>query len=362
MFLKKLDLYILRKFLGTFFYAIALLAILVIIFDLSERLDDFLANKAPVEAIIFNYYLNFIPYILNLFSALFTFISVIFLTSKMASHSEVIAMLSGGVSYARFLRPYFIGGLFITLLSFYLLNWVIPHATAERLEFEEKYYRESAYQNRERNIHRQIAPNTYIYMQSYNAMMNIGYKFTLEKFENQRLKEKLIADYIKWDTTINRWSIYNYYIRKYDSLSETIITANRIDTLLPNFDYRDYSTRIQMIETLNYGELKKFIEKQRLSGTSNMAIYEIEMHKRFALPFASIIMAIMGACISSKKRRGGVGLNLGFGLALAFSYLMILQVTQVFSVNASFNPFWSLWIPNIIYAIITFILYKRAAI
>ncbi|HON17966.1 MAG TPA: LptF/LptG family permease [Salinivirgaceae bacterium] len=361
MFLNKLDRYILRKFLGTYFYAIALLTVLVVIFDLSERLDDFLANQAPVEGIIFDYYLNFVPYIINLFSGLFTFIAVIFFTSKMTAHSEIIAILSSGVSYRRFLRPYFVGGILIALLSFYLINWVIPHATARRLEFEEKYYRESAYQNRERNIHRQIQPGVYIYMQSYNTALNIGYKFTLERFENQRLKEKIVSDYIKWDTTKKCWTIYNYYQRQYDSISESLTTGASKDTLLPNFDYRDYSSRIQMIETLNFGELMNYIEKQRLSGTSNIAVYKIEKHKRLALPFASIILSIMGVCISSEKRRGGMGLNLGLGLALAFSYIMMLQVTQVFAINAGFNPLLSLWIPNVIYMIITFLLYKRAS-
>ena len=359
--LKKLDKYILGKFLGTYFYAIALIIILVIVFDLSERLDDFIENKAPIRAVIFDYYVNFIPYFVNMFSGLFTFIAVIFFTSKMATHSEIIAILSGGVSFARFLRPYFIGSVLLMFLSFFLINWVIPHANAKRLDFEEKYYRSSPYQNRDKNIHRQLSPGLFIYMQSYNTSMNIGYQFSLERFEDGDLKEKLNSDYIKWDSTKNKWTIYNYYTREYDSMTEILTSGTTIDTLLPNFDKSDFSSRLEIVETMDYSELTEFIEKQKMSGTSNYAVYELEKHKRFAFPFSTIILAIMGACISSQKKRGGIGINIGIGLALAFSYIMMQQVTNVFAINAGFNPLMSLWIPNFIYASLTFILYKMAS-
>jgi lipopolysaccharide export system permease protein len=331
------------------------------VFDLSERLDDFLQNKAPLKAIVFDYYVNFVPYFVNLFSGLFTFIAVIFFTSKMATHSEIIAILSGGVSYFRFLRPYFVGGILLMFLSFFLINWVIPHANAKRMDFEEKYYRDSPYQNKDRNIHRQISPGLYIYMQSYNTAMNIGYRFALERFEGGALKEKINSDYIKWDTAINKWTIHNYYKREFDSVSESLTWGQKLDTVLPNFDKSDYSTRTEIVETMNYDELTEFIAKQKLSGSASVAVYELEKHKRFAFPFSTIILAIMGACISSQKKRGGVGINIGLGLALAFSYIMMQQVTMVFATNAGFNPFLSLWIPNFIYAAITFILYKVAS-
>ena len=357
----KFDRFILRKFLGTYFYAIALIVVLVIVFDLSERLDDFIENNAPVKAVIFDYYVNFVPYFINLFSGLFTFIAVIFFTSKMATHSEIIAILSGGVSFARFLRPYFVGSILLMGLSFFLINWIIPHANAKRLDFEEKYYRSSPYQNSDKNIHRQLEPGLFIYMQSYNTTMNIGYRFSLERFVDGKLKEKINSDYIKWDTTLNKWTIYNYYKRELDSLSETLTTGQKLDTLLPNFNKADFSSRIEIVETMDYSELSEFIRKQKLSGTSNHAVYEIEKHKRFAFPFSTVILAVIGACISSKKKRGGIGINIGIGLALAFSYIMMQQVTNVFAVNAGFNPLMSVWIPNIIYATIAFILYKIAS-
>lgn len=359
--LNKLDRYILKKFLLTYFYAIGLIVILVVVFDLAERLDDFLENKAPVKAIIFDYYLNFIPYFVNLFSALFTFIAVIFFTSKMATHSEIIAILSGGVSYARFLRPYFVGGMILMALSFILINWIIPGANIKRMDFEEKYYRSSPYQNREKNIHRQISPGVYIYMQSYNTEMNIGYRFALERFENKKLKEKINSDFIQWDTTKRKWTIHNYYIRNIDSTEEKLSWGAKLDTIFDNFNKNDFSSRDEIVETMNYDELSQFIKKQKLSGTSNVAVFEIEKHKRFAFPFSTIILTIMGVCISSQRRRGGIGINIGSGLALAFSYILLQQVTMVFAINAGFNPFLSLWTPNIVYAVITFVLYKIAS-
>ncbi len=357
----KLDRYILKKFMSTYFYSIGLIVILVVVFDLSERLDDFLENKAPITAIVFDYYVNFIPYFVNLFSGLFTFIAVIFFTSKMATHSEIIAILSGGVSYIRFLRPYFVGGIILMLLSFTLINWVIPHANIKRMDFEEKYYRSTPYQNRDNNIHRQISPGVFIYMQSYNTGIDIGYRFALERFENKKLKEKINSDYIKWDSTKNKWTIHNYNIRVFDSTAEHITWGDQLDTTFVNFNKGDFSSRVEIVETMNYRELNEFIEKQKLSGSANVAVFELEKHKRFAFPFSTIILAIMGVCISSHKRRGGIGINIGLGLALAFSYIMMQQVTMVFAVNAGFNPFLSLWLPNFVYAVITFVLYKNAS-
>lgn len=358
--LNKLDIYIIKKFLGTFFYAIALIVVIIIVFDLSEKLDDFLISKAPIKAIIFDYYLNFIPYFVNQFSGLFTFIAVIFFTSKMASHSEIVAILSGGVSYFRFLRPYFAGGIFLALLSFLLINWIIPKANITRFDFEEKYYRSHPYQNKEHDIHRQIAPDLYIYMQSYSTTSHIGNRFSMERFENGLLKEKLIADYIKWNTTLNKWSIMNYYLREFDSTEEKLTSGRQIDTLLPNFEKIDFSSRPGIVEAMDYTELNQNILKNKLTGSSSNILFELEKQKRFAYPFASIILAIMGVCVSSRKKRGGMGINIGLGLALAFSYILLQQVANVFATNAGISPFVSVWMPNLIYTIITIILYKKA--
>lgn len=357
--IKRLDVYIIKKFLGTFFYSIGLIILIVIIFDLSEKIDNFIENDAPLNEIIFSYYLNFIPYFVNMFSSLFTFIAVIFFTSRMAAHTEIIAILSSGVSYARMARPYLISAFLLALLSFVLMNWVIPPANQDRLEFEEKYV-DSRFVNRNRDIHRQIEPDMIVYFSSYNTRHDIGHKFSIDKFENGKLKEKLMSDYIKWDTILKKWKIVNYHIRTIDSLKETITKGTSIDTTL-NMKPEDFRQRAKTVQGMNFQELNKFIAHQKMIGSGEITVYEIERHKRFALPFATFILAIIGMSLSSRKTRGGIGLNIGLGILLTFTYIMMQQITTVFATNASLDPGLSVWIPNIIYAIIALILFRRAA-
>jgi lipopolysaccharide export system permease protein len=357
--IKRIDRYIIKKFLGTFFYSIGLIILIVIIFDLSEKIDNFIENEAPLNEIVFDYYLNFIPYFVNMFSSLFTFIAVIFFTSRMASHTEIVAILASGVSYKRLARPYLLSAFILALLSFLLMNWVIPPANQVRLEFEEKYI-DSRYVNHNRDIHRQIGPDMIAYFSSYNTRHDIGHKFSLEKFENGQLKEKLISDYIKWDTSINKWKIVNYRIRKIDSMRETISRGTSIDTTL-NIKPSDFKQRVKTVQGMNFQELNDFISQQKMLGTGEITVYEIERHKRFALPFATFILAIIGMSLSSRKTRGGIGLNIGLGILLTFTYIMMQQVTTVFATNASLDPGVSVWIPNLIYAIIALILFRNAA-
>lgn len=357
--LTKIDKYIIKKFLGTFFYAISLIILIVIVFDLSEKIDNFMENNAPVRAIIFDYYLNFIPYFVNMFSSLFTFIAVIFFTSKMASHSEIVAILSSGVSYRRFARPYLISAGILAVLSFVLINWIIPPANQKRIDFEEKYV-DSRFVNNERDIHRQIEPGLIVYFSSYNTRHNIGHKFSMERYEDGDLKEKLMSDYIKWDTAISKWRIVNYRIRKIEADGETIVRGTSIDTTL-NMKPEDYRQRLKLVEAMNFGELNEFIEDQKMRGAGNVINYEIERHKRFAYPFSTFILSIIGMALSSRKTRGGIGGNIGLGIALTFTYIMFQQVTTVFATNATLNAGLSVWIPNIVYAIIALVLFKRAS-
>ena len=357
--MKKLDIYIIKKFLGTFVYSIALIIVIVIVFDLAEKMDDFIDKQAPLHAIIFDYYMNFIPYFINLFGALFIFIAVIFFTSKMAAETEIIAILGSGVSFNRFLVPYFISSFIIALLSFISIEWVIPPANKVRLDFEEKYIK-NAYRNRDKNIHRQIQKGVFVYMESYNNFYNIGYKFAIEKFENKQLKSKLISDYIQWDTTDNKWKIHNYFIRELDGMKEKIRSGREIDTTL-NMHPKDFTQRLNVVETMNMQELNSFIDEQKMIGSDNITSYLIEKYKRIAYPFSTFILALIGVSLSSRKTRGGIGLNIGLGLLIAFSYILFMQIFTVFSTNSTMNPLISVWIPNIIYAVIAFFLYKRAS-
>jgi len=356
--MKKIDIYIIKKFLGTFLYAISLIILIVIIFDISEKIDEFLESDVPFKIIVFDYYLNFIPFFINLFSPLFTFIAVIFFTSKMAANTEIISILTSGMSFKRMLLPYFIAATVLASLSLYLNNFVIPHANQKRLAFEDTYLRVK-YRNIDRNIHRQINQGTLIYFERFDNLRNTGYKFSLEKIENGELKHKLMADYIKWDSVSNKWVIENYFIRKIDGMHETIETGSRIDTVL-NFHPSDFGRRINSIETMNYPELNQFIEKEQSKGSEKIVFYLIEKHRRFAFPFATFILTLIGVTIASRKVRGGIGMHVGIGLAISFTYILFMQVSTTFATNANVTPMLAVWIPNILFGIIGLYLLRIA--
>lgn len=357
-YMKKLDRYIIRKFLGTFIFALALIILIVVIFDISEKIDDFLLKEAPLKAIVFDYYLNFIPYFANQFSSMFIFIAVIFFTSKMAGDSEIIAILSSGVSYKRFLFPYFVSSLILAIFSYFLINWIIPPANAKRLNFEERYIR-NAYSNREENIHRQILPGEFVYIERYNNKYNIAYKFALEKIEAGELKSKMISEYIQWDTTINKWQAINCYIRNIADGKELVTFYKKIDTTL-NMYPEEFARRNNVVESMNYGELNDFIESETRKGAENVVLWKIEKHKRFAFSFSTFILTLIGVTLSSRKRRGGIGLNIGVGILLTFTYIMFMQVSNVLATNANMPPVIAVWIPNVIFGIIGICLYNNA--
>ncbi len=356
--LKKLDIYIIKKFLGTFFFTIALILSIAIIFDISEKIDDFMEKSAPMFAIIFDYYFNFVPYYGNLFSFLFVFISVIFFTSKMAVHSEFIAMLSSGMSYHRIMRPYIISAAIIALLSWYLSNWVIPHSNKIRLDFENTYVN-NAYRFKNRNFHKQISPGIYVYIESYNNKLDMGSKFSMEKFKAGKLVSKLVSDYVKWDTLQNKWQIHNYRIRYFNETGEKIEHGRKLDTAIA-MERKDFHRRANDVETMNQTELRHFIAREQLAGSGNINAYLIEDYKRTAFPFSTFILTIMGVSLASRKVRGGTALYLGVGLALSFSYILFMQISFQFSIGSNLSPLIAVWIPNILYGLIAAFLYKLA--
>lgn len=358
--IKKLDRYIIRKFLGTFFFSIALIVSIAVIFDFSEKVDDFHRNEAPFSAIVLDYYLNFIPYFVVLFSNLFVFISVIFFTSKMAYDTEIIAILSSGVSFRRLLWPYFLSSLVIVILTFYLTNYIIPRATERRHRFEEFYYYNNPVSYRARDVHKQIEPEVYIYLESYSTMTDIGRQFSIEKFKDGRLESKLISDYIRWDSTLDKWVIHNYYIRNFIDGREELIKGHKIDTIL-NMDPADFSKRENVIETMTLPELNAFIAEKQRQGAERITYILIEKNKRFAIPFSTFILTLIGVCISSRKVRGGIGVHIGAGLSVAFSYILFMQFSSQFAIGGSIPPAIAAWIPNMLYALLGIYLYKKAA-
>lgn len=352
---KTIDIYIIKKFLGTFFYAIALIISIAIVFDISENLDEFISKDATLYTIVFQYYLNFIPYFANLFSALFTFIAVIYFTSKMAYTTEIIAILSSGVSYHRLMRPYMISAFIIALLTFLLGAYIIPKANKKRIDFRNTYI-DTHRSYLERNIHRQISPGVYIYMRSYNTSNDVGYKFTIEKFKKGELKSKLSADYVKWDRERKTWVANNYFIRNLDGYKETITTGTKIDTTL-NMKPEDYRVVKNIVETMTLPMLSKEIKDMKLRGVNNIK-FEIEKQKRISGPFSAFILTLIGASLASRKVKGGIGLHLGIGLLLAFTYIMFMQVATVFAISGSVPPMLAAWIPNFIYGGLAAYLYR----
>jgi lipopolysaccharide export system permease protein len=356
--IKIIDRYIIRKFLGTFFFSILLIIAIAIVFDTAEKLDDFMNKHAPFNAIVFDYYLNFIPYFVVLYSHLFTFISVVFFTSKMAYNTEIVAILGSGVSYKRLLWPYFISATIIALFSFTLMNFVLPNANKVRLQFEEQYIRDNPVSYNSRNIHKQVSPGVVIYMASYNNIQNQGYKFSIEKFNNGKLVSKLMADYINWDSVKHKWVIRDYYIREIRGMKEKIITGTTIDTAL-NIYPADFKRRSNAVESMAFTELNNYIAQQELQGSESIESSLLERDKRVSLPFATYVLTLIAVCVSSRKVRGGTGLHIGIGLGFCFSYIIFMQFSSQFAISGSLSPLLAVWLPNFVYAGIGYYLYRQ---
>lgn len=352
-----LDRYIIGKFLGTFFYTIILIISIAMVFDVSENLDEFMSKDIPVHTIITDYYLNFIPYFANLFSALFTFIAVIYFTSKMAYNTEIIAILSSGVSFHRFVRPYMVGAAIIALFSYILGDYIIPPANKTMINFKNTYIKQQR-STVENNIHRQLTPGTFIYMRSYNSSNDVGYRFTIERFENGKLASKLAADYIQWDRERKTWVLNNFYIREINGFHEKITTGVKQDTTL-NMAPEDYINNNNLAETLALPALNREIQTMKLRGI-NTTEYEIEKHRRRSGPFSAFILTLIGVSLASRKVKGGLGLHLGLGILICFSYIMFMQVSTVFAVSGSVPPWIAVWIPNILFGALAAYLYRRA--
>lgn len=351
-----LDRYIIKKFLGTYIFAIILILAITVMFDVNEKLDAFL--KAPLNETLFDYFLNFLPYFANQFSPLFTFIAVIFFTSKLADNSEIIAMLSTGMSYKRLLLPYMMSALVIAISSYVLSAYIIPPANEERIEFTNTYVKNKRveYGN---NIMMQVAPGQIAYMGRYDNTNKTGYKFSLETFKNKKLKSRLTAQTIKWDTAY-QWQVRDYEIRDFMETKERIRSGKKLDTII-EFEPRDFLIAKNDHEKMTSPQLREYIQRQKDRGVANIKSFEIENEKRYAMCAAAFILTIIGMTLSSKKVKGGMGLNIGIGLVLSFSYILFMTVTSSFAVSGLTSPMVAMWIPNFIFAIIAIVLYRRAS-
>lgn len=359
MILKRLDWYIIKKFLSTFFISLLLIIGIVIIFDISEKIDDFVRSEVPVKEIAFDYYLNFIPYFMNMYSSMFVFLTVIFFTSQMTSRSEIIAILCTGTSYHRLMVPYLLSATLIAMLSLGLGLWVIPHANATRVDFEQKYIKTRKVKTGH-DIHYKLEDNKFVYVESFSTWNNTAYNFTLEQLSEDHLVSKLSAESAKWDSTSGRWQLRNWIIREYgEGLQDHISSGRSLDTLI-SLTVDDFYRNEYTIERLNEAELEALIRTQKDRGDANVRDAQIEKHTRFSMPISVIILTIIGVSLSTKKRRGGIGWNIALGIGLGFSYILFMQFSKMFVITDTLPAHIAIWLPNIIYAGIAAFLYRIA--
>lgn len=374
--MKLLDWYILKRFLSTFFFVVLILLAVITVIDLTEKMDKF--AKAQLKAgQIAMYYLDFVPWIGSLITPITIFIATVYVCARMAGHTEIVAILSSGVSFRRFIVPLFIGAAVVAAISFVLNGWIIPDSNKSRLAFELQYIKNKYYFD-QRNIHMQVAPDTYLYMQSYNNNNQTGYHFTLERFEDNRLIEKLYARRIEWDSTTQKWKLRNWTVRKIDAIFEktanpeklidhpgssqvtfadSLMSGDATDTTLV-IHPKEFENDYRKYDGLTLNELNDYIRTLRERGSTGVEVYEVEKYTRYSAPVTIFILVFMGAIVSSRKSRGGTGVQIALGFLLSFIFILFFTLFRTFAESGSLPPAVSVWIPNLIFGIISIAMYK----
>ncbi len=355
---KILDRYVLGKFLSTFFFAIAMIIVVILVFDYVEKVDNFTRYNAPLKAIIFEYYLNFIPSFINQLSGLFTFISVIFFTSKMAYQTEIIAMLSAGMSFRRFMWPYFIGSFIIATLSLCLNLWVIPVSQRTCVAFDAKYIDGVTTGDFDKNIYRQIEPGTFLYLRGYQIDGRANF-LAIDRFEDGELVASLEAERPYVDSVSGRWQAQRYTERRFVGGKESFVQRPNLDTLL-NIEQSELTRIEDYLKTLKIGELNEFYDQQVAKGSDSIPLIEVARNSRFAYPVGTFILALIGVSLSSRKVRGGTGLHIGVGTGLCFLYIVFIRFAEEFAKSGALPPDVAVWMPNFIYFFIAIYCYRQA--
>lgn len=357
---RTLDRYILGKFLRTYIFGVMMMVVIVVVFDYVEKVDDFTELHAPWSAIVNDYYLNFIPYFINQFSSLFTFISVIFFTSKMAMQTEIVAILSGGVSFRRMMWPYFMGAAIIAMLSLSLNLWIIPQGQRDSIVFQSKYLKSSLNKLYDEHVYRQLEPDTYVYVRGYYPEISRVPFFAIERFEGAQMVETLNAASASFDEESGRWTAPRYviYSRNEDG-SLGYKQYRNLDTLI-NLDARELSDIKGLTQTMTIDELNDFLAQQRRKGSDDLFLIEVARHTRFSYPFSTFILTLIGVSLASRKVRGGMGVHIGLGITLCFSYIMVGRVSEQVAISGSIAPWLGVWLPNIVFALIAIYVYIKA--
>lgn len=356
-YIKIIDWYIIKKYLGTFVFTLGIFVVISTVFDVSEKLDDFLKSAATSKQIIFEYYGGFIPFYLNFLYPLINFIAVIFFTAKMADQTEIVPILCGGASFNRFLKPYFIASSIIFLVSMIFNQLIIPETNRLMTNFENTYLKNDNVMRSD--VHIQLDENTYVYLASFDNKTNVGYRFTLEKFAGDDLKSKLVADRITWDSVSRKWKIYEYSIRNVDGLKERMTSGSVKDTTL-DLKPLDFDVRDNIFSALSFTELNEKIEKEKIRGSGIMVNLELEKYKRWIYPFSTYVLTLIGVALSSRKVRGGIGLPLGIGIGLSFLYILLIQFANVFALKGGLPPIIAVLIPNLVFGTIGVVLAIKA--
>jgi lipopolysaccharide export system permease protein len=374
--MKLIDKYILKRFLSTFFFVVLILLAIICVIDLTEKMDKYTKNALTGSQIL-GYYLDFLPWVGGLVTPITVFIATVYVCARMAGHTEVIAILSSGVSFKRLLLPYFLGAALIAGLSFWFNGWVIPNSNKDRLAFELQYLKGKFYFDK-RNVHIQVAPDVYLYIQNYNNSVNTGYNFSIEKFEGLRLVEKLTANRIVWDSTKNKWTMHDWQLRKVDGIFESPIAPEAIEGFETNrkaklndavlggvsldttliITPKEFENDYRKFDGMTITELESYIATLRARGSTGVEVYEVELHTRFSSPFTIFILTFMGVIVSARKSRGGTGLQIALGFGLSFLFILFFMLFRTFAEAGSTPPQISVWIPNIIFGVISGLMYK----
>ncbi len=357
--LKILDRYILIKFLGTYVFSNFIFLLIAIVIDITEKIDSFLNPKLSLYTIISDHYLNFVLFYGNLLSPIMVFISIIFVSSKLANNTEIVAILSSGVTFNRLLRPYTIGASIIAAGMLIMSHWIIPKSNEIRKSFEDKYVNRKVSGEKANRLYRQIRPNQFIFLDSYNQINKQGYQFAYDIFKNGKLKWSLKSEYIEWSDKDSLYKLTNYKKRIVFEKDDIISQGSHLDTLF-SFKYNELIYSDYIAETMTYKELNKFLDKEKMKGAENLNAYLVERYKRTSIPLATYILVLIGVSLSSRKKRGGMGINIALGMGLVFIYIFFMQISNTFSVKANLTPILAVWLPNIVFGIISYYLYLNA--
>jgi lipopolysaccharide export system permease protein len=357
-FLKVIDWYIIKKYMGTFLFTLAIFSVITVVFDISEHLDNFLKKQSSLHDIAFQYYAGFIPFYLNLLSPLINFLAVILFTAKMANQTEIVPILTSKASFSRFLRPYFVTATIIFIVSFFANVYLIPYTNRLKVDFENTHFSDSDPTKNE--VHMQLDKQTFVYVKSYDANSKTGYEFIMEKFNGDKMIQKLVASSITYDTVKKFWRIKAYTDRHIDGLKEHMIwRAAAKDTTL-DMRPEDFEIRDNQYSAMSMSVLNKNIEKAQLRGTGELTDMLYEKFHRFVYPLSTYVLTLIGVSISSRKVRGGIGLPLGIGILLCFTYIVVERFALVFSIKGGAPPLISVFVPNILFGAFGYYLLLKA--